>query len=82
MTEMNRSRASPARRRFWSAFCCPIIEFHGDPLEELEGLAETAGSRVVGQLTQRREAPDVTTYLGKGKVEELQAAGRARPTPT
>jgi GTP-binding protein HflX len=47
-------------------------EAHGDPLEELEGLATTAGSRVVGQLTQRRQAPDVTTYLGKGKVEELK----------
>src|SRR5262245_49958128 len=44
---------------------------HGNPLEELEGLAMTAGSRVVGHLTQRRESPDVTTYLGKGKVAEL-----------
>jgi GTPase len=42
------------------------------PLEELEGLATTAGARVVGSLTQKREAPDVTTYLGRGKVEELQ----------
>jgi len=43
-----------------------------DPLEELEGLAESAGARVVGQLTQRRDTPDTTTYLGKGKVEELR----------
>lgn len=42
------------------------------PLEELEGLAKTAGARVVGYLTQRRQAPDATTYMGKGKVEELQ----------
>ena len=42
------------------------------PLEELEGLAVTAGARVVGTLTQRRDTPDVTTYLGRGKVEELQ----------
>jgi GTP-binding protein HflX len=45
---------------------------HDDPLEELEGLARTAGTRVVGRLTQRREVPDITTYLGRGKVEELQ----------
>ena len=44
----------------------------GAPLEELEGLAETAGARVVGRLTQRRQAPDATTYIGKGKVEELK----------
>jgi GTP-binding protein HflX len=43
-----------------------------EPLEELEGLAEAAGARVVGQLTQRRAAPDAATYLGKGKVEELK----------
>ncbi len=42
------------------------------PLEELEGLAQTAGVRVVGQLMQRREAPDAATYLGKGKVDELK----------
>jgi GTPase len=42
------------------------------PLEELEGLAQAAGVRVVGQLMQRREAPDAATYLGKGKVDELK----------
>lgn len=41
-------------------------------LEELEGLAEAAGTRVVGQLTQRRLAPDAATYLGKGKVDDLK----------
>lgn len=43
-----------------------------DPLEELEGLAKTAGAKVAAGLTQRRESPDATTYLGKGKVEELR----------
>lgn len=47
---------------------------HGpfDPLDELAGLAETAGAIVVGSLTQRREKPDIATYLGKGKVDELE----------
>jgi GTP-binding protein HflX len=44
----------------------------GAPLGELHGLAETAGADVVGSLVQRRETPDKTTYLGKGKVEELE----------
>ena len=44
-----------------------------DPLEELTGLAKTAGTRIVSGLVQRREVPDVTTYLGKGKVQELKA---------
>ncbi len=42
------------------------------PLEELSGLAETAGATVVGGVIQRRDHPDQTTYLGKGKVEELK----------
>jgi GTPase len=43
------------------------------PLDELGGLAETAGAQVVAELTQRRDSPDQTTYLGKGKVQELAA---------
>lgn len=51
---------------------------HGDPLEELRGLALTAGAQVVGSLTQRREVPDKTTYLGRGKVDELRVLGEAK----
>ncbi len=42
-----------------------------DPLDELQGLAETAGAVVMSGLVQRREKPDPATYLGKGKVDEL-----------
>ena len=44
-----------------------------DPLAELRALAETAGVRVVGELTQNLKQPRGATYLGKGKVEELAA---------
>ena len=42
------------------------------PLRELAGLAETAGANVLAEITQRRETPDQTTYLGRGKVAELK----------
>ena len=42
------------------------------PLDELAGLAATAGTAVVAEIVQRRETPDQTTYLGKGKVTELE----------
>src|SRR5262249_31317714 len=42
-----------------------------DPLDELRGLATTAGARVVGGLCQKRQKGDRATYTGKGKVEEL-----------
>jgi GTP-binding protein HflX len=48
-----------------------------DNLDELAGLVETAGAEVVGRLTQRRTSPDQTTYLGKGKVEQLMLMIRA-----
>lgn len=46
-------------------------------LDELAGLAETAGAEVVGRLTQRRDTPDVATYLGKGKLEQLEKMVKA-----
>ena len=49
----------------------PGDRFDTDPLDELQGLAETAGAVVVAGMLQRREKPNITTYLGKGKVEEL-----------
>ncbi|MDP7205891.1 MAG: GTPase HflX, partial [Pirellulaceae bacterium] len=43
-----------------------------DPLDELEGLARTAGTQVVGGIIQRRIKPNLATFLGKGKLEELE----------
>jgi GTP-binding protein HflX len=41
-------------------------------LDEIRGLAETAGITVVGELVQARAKPDIATCLGSGKVEELR----------
>jgi len=41
-------------------------------LDELEELASTAGAVVKDRLTQKRERPDVRTFLGSGKLEELK----------
>ncbi|MFL5979703.1 MAG: GTPase HflX, partial [Gaiellaceae bacterium] len=41
-------------------------------LAELRELARTAGVDPVGELVQHRERPDPRTYVGKGKLEELQ----------
>src|SRR5438067_503751 len=43
-----------------------------DPLEELRGLAKTAGAIVVGGLCQRRLKINPGSYIGKGKLQELQ----------
>ena len=40
-------------------------------LDELEFLAHTAGAKVVKRFTQKIE-PNKVTYVGKGKLEEIQ----------
>jgi GTPase len=41
-------------------------------MAELAALAETAGSEVLEGLTQRRDKPDPSTYIGSGKAAELR----------
>jgi GTPase len=43
-----------------------------EPLEELRGLATTAGASIVGGMVQKRQRITPATYIGKGKVNELQ----------
>jgi GTPase len=40
-------------------------------LDELSGLAEAAGARVVARALQGRSKPDPATFLGRGKLEAL-----------
>jgi GTP-binding protein HflX len=49
-----------------------------DPLDEIRGLATTAGAVVVGGITQKREEVVPGTYIGKGKLAELQAMVEAK----
>jgi GTPase len=42
-----------------------------DSLSELGTLARTAGAEVVGTMVQRMRHPDVATYIGKGRAQEL-----------
>ncbi|TET52868.1 MAG: GTPase HflX, partial [Actinobacteria bacterium] len=43
-----------------------------DSIKELKLLAKTAKARVKEILTQERHSPSPSTYIGKGKVEELK----------
>ena len=46
-------------------------------LDELAGLAETAGALVITRVLQNRQKPDPATYIGSGKAEELSLACQA-----
>lgn len=41
-------------------------------MEELASLVETAGAETVGVVLQNREKPDPRTFIGEGKVAEIQ----------
>lgn len=43
-----------------------------DSLDELEELVSTAGAQAVGRFVQNRQAIDIATYIGRGKVAELR----------
>jgi GTPase len=51
-------------------------------LDELALLVDTAGADEVARVTQRRDAPDPPTYVGKGKAEELKEIAEATDCDT
>ncbi|MEO8381500.1 MAG: GTPase HflX [Acidobacteriota bacterium] len=42
-------------------------------IEELAKLIETAGATVAGRVFGKRNSPDSSTYIGKGKAEEIKS---------
>ena len=40
-------------------------------LDELGRLVDTAGGRVVGAVSQRRDRPEAGTFIGRGKLDDL-----------
>lgn len=72
MKELKRTDSVAFEQAVLAGVQLPGRTFAGDLLDELEGLAETAGARIVGRLTQRRALPDPALYLGRGKVQQLK----------
>lgn len=72
MTSTDRKRGMESESAILVGVHLPQYSYHGEPLDELAGLVETAGAEVVAKLTQNRQAPDKTTYIGQGKVDQLQ----------
>ena len=71
MYELDRKQSVFCEKAVLVSVILPEHENFTNPLDELEGLAETAGAKVVDCLTQRRAKPHNGTYLGSGKVDEL-----------
>ncbi len=70
--ERERAQAVDSEKAILVRILLADQDFENDPLDELDGLATTAGAEVVSGMVQRRDQPDPATYLGKGKVDELK----------
>ena len=64
-------QAGRARQRAYLVAALPDGEDH--ELAELRELLRTAGVAAVGELVQRREHPHPNSYIGPGKLEQLNA---------
>jgi GTP-binding protein HflX len=64
-------RARPRERALLVQLRLPGLDPDTE-LEELRLLVQSAGADACAVLTGKRERPDVATYLGKGKAEELR----------
>ncbi len=64
-------RARPRERALLVQLRLPGLDPDTE-LEELRLLVQSAGADACAVLTGRRERPDVATFLGKGKAEELR----------
>jgi len=68
------------RARVYGAECAVLVAVEtpkapvDDALRELSSLARTAGVEPLGEMIQARNRPDPSTFIGKGKVDELKAA--------
>ncbi len=51
-------------------------------LDELALLVDTAGADVSERITQKRDRPDASTFVGKGKVDEILEAALAHDADT
>ncbi len=72
---MSRAAASTRRRRERAILAGrTAVRFAtaGDPLTELRLLAKTAGAEVLGEVLQRRGSVRSSTFLSKGKIEEVR----------
>jgi GTP-binding protein HflX len=56
-------------------------EAERESLAELAELARSAGAEVAGTVFQMREALDLATVIGRGKLEELETEARLRQAP-
>ncbi|MBT4333454.1 MAG: GTPase HflX, partial [Candidatus Cloacimonetes bacterium] len=49
-------------------------EHFNESMEELSQLAKTAGCEVVEMYSQAAKRPNISTYIGKGKLQEIKNA--------
>ncbi|MBN2038331.1 MAG: GTPase HflX [Chitinispirillaceae bacterium] len=53
-----------------------------EDMQEMQLLCATAGARVVERIIQRRESPVASTFMGRGKLQEIKTLMRVKGADT
>lgn len=64
-------------QKVWLVSVSVARQFHKDAAEELTELAQSCGYDVQGVTEAKREKPDPKTFLGSGKIEEIEQLAKA-----
>ena len=73
--ERNTFETKPVAEKAILVAVCPAgvkMEYTEECLAELEFLLRTAGGEAVKSVVQKLDRPDTRTYIGSGKIEEVQ----------
>jgi GTPase len=70
-TPQGSARAPARERALLVQLRFPGLDLDAE-LEELRQLVQSAGADACAELIGKRERPDIATYIGKGKAEELR----------
>ena len=82
MTEINRVGGVVSEAAVLVGVILDGKQLPDDPLDELAGLAETAGAHVVGRLTQRRPTPGHHHLSRQGQSRRVASILCEQTTPT
>lgn len=64
-------------QKVWLVSVTVARQVHNDAAEELTELAQSCGYSVQGLTEAKREKPDPKTFLGSGKIEEIESLAKA-----
>ncbi len=67
------------RKQIEKVILAGVLTSDNDPklfaedIEEMQMLCTTAGAEIIGTIIQKRDRPETSTYIGRGKLDEIKS---------